>query len=110
MNFDPKDIFFSSFMTLVQGCHTFRGCAQLDHVLKSWNFKKISVPADGDCLFTAIALAITNRVEQGDNLVMKRLATLGITHPNVQNVQFIQQLLRTEMVSNGLIIPSIKAL
>ena len=66
--------------------------------MKSWNFKKISIPADGDCLFTAIALAITNRVEQGDNLLMKRLATLGITHPNVQKVQFIQQLLRTEMV------------
>ena len=97
-NFESRDIFFSSFLALVEGFHHLPGSGQLDHVLQSWNFKKIPVPPDGDCLFTSISLSLINLAQQGDSMVKEHLLSLGIKHTDLQNVTSIQILLRQKMV------------
>lgn len=43
---------------------------RLDHVLKSWNFKRIPVSGDGNCLFYALSYAL---LKKGDNSILERL-------------------------------------
>ena len=50
---------------------------RLNDVLSTWNFKKISVPGDGNCLFTAIAVNLQSLASQSKDL-SHHLQSLGI--------------------------------
>ena len=55
--FNAKDIYFTSFLALVEGLGTkdIEQPSNLDILLKSWNFKRVEVEGDGNCLFTSVA-------------------------------------------------------
>ena len=69
-----KDIFFTSFLTLVKGFQSRQPTDRhniLDNVLSSWNFRRVEVPGDGNCLFTSIAHSLVIRVQCGDEGVTR---------------------------------------
>lgn len=77
--FDSSGIFFTSFLSLVEqsiDCN-FQG-SDLAVVLRQWKFKKVSVPEDGNCLFTAVAHNILERIKFEDEAVMRALQRLGV--------------------------------
>ena len=41
---------------------------RLHDVLSSWNFKSLSVPGDGNCLFTAVAMNLQNLATKNKDL------------------------------------------
>ena len=63
-----KDLFFTSLMATIQGFQHSPVTPEhsLHNVLESWHFQRIPVPGDGNCLFTAIAMAIIDRLHNGD--------------------------------------------
>lgn len=74
----------------------------LQNVLTSWNFKRIEVRGDGSCLFTAVALAVIQRIQAGDTVLSDTLLSLGLPIHQQQDVHHIALLLRRSMVSEWL--------
>ena len=73
-----KDLFFTSLMATIQGFqHTPVTPENAEHslhnVLESWHFRRIPVPGDGNCLFTAIAMGIIDRLHNGDQSLIHLL-------------------------------------
>ena len=46
-----------------QGEHD-RHSKRLNNVLKSWNFVRVDVPGDGNCLFTSVAISVKSMCQQ----------------------------------------------
>ena len=101
-DFRSRNVFFFSFLAVIQGAcskhQTSEQSAQIDNLLASWNMKRITVPGDGNCLFTSIALGLIQRVQTGDESAIECLHTLGVSDENLQDVNYIQKLLRIRMV------------
>ena len=94
------DVFFTSFIAVFEGLPKSAdgGLRQLQSVLSSWNFKRVPVPGDENCLFTAIALAIFHHMQGTDQMLIQRLSTLGLPMEQMHDINSIDKLLRTCMV------------
>ena len=78
-----KNLFFTSIVATIEGCQhksvhesgesTQEAEQRLQHVLDSWRFRRVVVPGDGNCLFTAVALGIIERSRSGDASFFERL-------------------------------------
>lgn len=74
---------FLSFLATVEGLpkadKSFELASQhLNNVLQSWNFEKITVDGDGNCLFCAVSLAIIQRLQNSDLALSQTLLALGL--------------------------------
>jgi hypothetical protein len=97
-SFDTSNCIFASTLAIFQHFCNFQGTGtDIDSVLSTWNFERVPVPADGNCLFTAVALALVERVQNEDKAVMDILQKLGVPI-NECNVTRISQLLRSLVV------------
>ena len=68
---DPCSIFFEGFLSVIEHCmeHNIPESSPnevVDTVLSQWNFRRIPVEGDGNCLFTAISLNILDRIMNND--------------------------------------------
>ena len=52
----------------------------LDSVLRSWNFERITVPGDGDCLLTSVAMNIKHLSQLGTESLCSILKELSINN------------------------------
>lgn len=98
--FNSKDIYFTSFLALVQGLgkKDIGKGNDLDMFLKSWNFKRINIHGDGSCLFTSVAHPLIQRVESGDTSVLHILFQIGVPEQHVKDHEYIAKLSRFRMV------------
>lgn len=102
-------IFFTSFLsmatkyskTLNQELTSQEHDELLQRTLQQWNFRKISVPGDGNCLFTAIAYNLVNRARDNDEPILNRLQLLSNT-PNRLEISEIAKELRLLVVKEWL--------
>ena len=67
---------------------------RLDRVLSSWNFKRISVSGDGNCLFYSVSLAL---LQKNNNMLLQRLGCSTQT-----DVKELAQVLRQATVAEWL--------
>ncbi len=99
---NSKDVFFFSFIAMIEGLPTANtpsdALQQLESVLRSWNFRRVPVTGDGNCLFTAIALALIQRIRGTDTMLIQRLSTMGLPMERMHDVNSIAKWLRTCMV------------
>ena len=70
----------------------------MEHLLSSWNVRRVHVQGDGNCLFTSIAHSLVQRVKDGDHATTERLHLIGVPLYHFQDVNYIQRLLRIRMV------------
>lgn len=100
VDLNGKDIFFVSFLALIQGLTKVNQgqTSYLDTVLNSWNFERVSVNGDGSCLFTSVASTLVRRVEKKDTVVIQLLLQLGVPEVNLNDISCIGRLLRVKMV------------
>ena len=96
---NSKDVFFISFIAAIEGLPTeatsHSPAAQLESVLSSWNLKRIPVPEDGNCLFTALL----QRLQSKNENVAERLSALGLPMEKMHDINTIAELLRHCMVN-----------
>lgn len=71
---------------------------QLSDVLNSWNFQRIEMEGDGNCLFLAIAWNLMLRIQACDHNVISMLSSLGVDTNNV-NISSLRDFLRKILVS-----------
>ncbi len=88
---NSKDVIFFSFIAIIEGfpradTPSDGAPQQLESVLRSWNFRKVSVPGDGNCL------------QSTDRTLIQRLSALGLPMEQMNDVNSIAQWLRTRMV------------
>lgn len=75
-----------------------RSLQQLENVLSSWSFKRVAVPGDGNCLFTAVGLVIIQCIQSGEETIRHRLSSLGRTADKLYDTDTITTALQTNMV------------
>ena len=46
--------------------------------LTSWNFRSVSTPGDGNCLFHSVVFALQQQLQQQNNSICQVLSTLGM--------------------------------
>ena len=98
--FNSKDIYFTSFLALVQGLgkEEMGNDSELDMLLKSWNFRRVEVRGDGSCLFTSVAHSLIQRIETGDASILQILLQTGVPEQHLKDPEYIVRLLRVRMV------------
>lgn len=69
---------------------------RLNDVLSAWNFKSMSVPGDGNCLFTAVAVNLQKVASKSKDLA-DQLQSLGI-QVSKDSIQDIIKKLRKAVV------------
>lgn len=74
--------------------------ARLDHVLKSWNLSRHSVPRDGNCLFFSIAYNLKLQIGKGNTALQQFLEESGI--PVHHTLEEIMSTLRILVVAEWL--------
>jgi len=74
---------------------------RLDSVLRSWNFERITVPGDCDCLFTSVAMNIKHLCQLGTESLFNILKDLSIDS-NTQSIPEIVSILRKAVVNEWL--------
>ena len=98
-----KDIFFTSFLTLTERFMNTQsrqrsGDSNLDEVLSSWNFRRVEVLGDGNCLFTSLAHSLVIRVNSGEQAIITQLLAIGIPEQHMRDIAYIRRHLRVRMV------------
>ena len=73
---------------------------RLSDVLTSWNFRKVEVPGDGNCLFTAVALHLQSVSEVPESPLNSIMERLGINRSD--SIHRIVELLRQAVVAEWL--------
>ena len=68
---------------------------QMEPLLASWNLKRVPSLGDGNCLFRSVAF---HQIQQGHDAIKHHMISLGIPEEHLQNLEYIQRLLRTKMV------------
>lgn len=71
---------------------------RLTNVLQSWNFVRVEVPGDGNCLFTSVAITIISMCQQHQSPLVDILQELGID-PHCDSVETIVKALRRAVVN-----------
>ena len=71
---------------------------QMESLLASWNLQRVTIPGDGNCLFTSVAFSLVQRIQGGDTVTRDRLLTLGVPEAHIKDVSYIGKLLRVRMV------------
>ena len=101
----PEDIFFTSFLTLTKGIMNTQsgqrnedGDQNLDELLSSWNFRRVEVLGDGNCLFTSLAHSLIIRVNSGEQAIITQLLAIGIPEEHLCDIAYIRRHLRVRMV------------
>ena len=81
-NVDNRNIFFTTFMAMVEGlCSSHKSDTQgdqMESLLSSWNLQRVTIPGDGNCLFTSVAFSLVQRIQGGDTVTRDRLLTLQV--------------------------------
>ena len=75
---------------------------RLDALLKSWNFSRLEVPRDGNCLFYAAAYNLKFQLESGNTELERILENLGIVshHSLTQIANSLRQGVANEWIGN----------
>ena len=71
---------------------------RLDSVLKSWNFERIAVPSDGDCLFASVAVGIKDLSQRGISNILNDMSI----DPTEQPIADVVHTLRKAVVEEWL--------
>lgn len=109
--FQGTDIFFTTFIVTLEGLPNnyityTQATRNLNDILASWKFKRVEVEGDGNCLFSAISLAIINRLRDSDLLLQQRLASLGLSVERIEHISVgsiacsLRQLMVSEWLEN----------
>ena len=96
------NLFFVSFMATIEKSMKGNRDGPLDKILSSWNFRRVTVPGDGNCLFTSVTLAMMHRIQNGDSVFINALLAIGLPNSELRNTAFICQFLRNRMVKEWL--------
>ena len=78
---NAKDLFFTSLVATIHGFqhNKMPPCNEeicLQNILDAWQFTRIPVPGDGNCLFTAVAMGIIQQVQNGDMFLSHQMQML----------------------------------
>ncbi len=87
------DVFFATFLESTSQ----NDVETLNSVLQSWNFEKVVVPGDGNCLFYAVSLALIQRMKT-DNCTRELLLSMGLPEDKLDDMYIIAKLLRRLVV------------
>ena len=102
-SFDNENAFFMSFLSIAERLTRVSSyesdIQQLGSQLASWNLKKVSTPGDGNCLFRSVAVGLIHRLHHGDKDIEQVLLGLGVPRVSLNDVEYLQRLLRTLMVN-----------
>lgn len=74
------------------------GDPKLDEVFSSWNFRRVEVLGDGNCLFTSLAHSLVIRVNSGEQAIITQLLAIGIPEQHMCDIAYIRRHLRVRMV------------
>lgn len=101
-DFTAANAFFLSSMCLTQGLMSTTNAhfnnEQMEPLLASWNLKRVPSLGDGNCLFRSVAFGLIHQIQQGHDAIKDHMISLGIPEEHLQNLEYIQRLLRTKMV------------
>ena len=65
---------------------------RLTNSLTSWNFRSVSTPGDGNCLFHSVAFALQQQSQQGNDSICQVLSSLGINLTSQSTAEVITAL------------------
>ena len=106
---DKLNILFISFLSIVKNFSGARSQSVADekslvNLLSQWNFQRVEVPKDGNCIFSSVAMALMERVQRNDIAVMTILQQLGISSDSTNQLEMhtISRVLRTLVVQEWL--------
>ena len=57
-----------------------------------------NIPGDRNGLFTSVAFSLVQRIQSGDAFIIKHLRDIGIHEIHMQDTNYIQKILRMQMV------------
>ena len=101
-DFTAVNTFFLSSMYLTQALtssgNTHFNNEQIQALLASWNLKTVPSLGDGNCLFRSVAFGLIHQMQQGDDAIKQHMISLGIPEEYLNDIEYIQRLLRTKMV------------
>ena len=101
-DFSGRNIFFTSFMAMIQGvCNRHQSKIEsnpMESLLTSWNLKRVPIPGNGNCLFRSVAFSLVQRIQGGDLFIAEHLQALGVPESHIQDVHYLSNLLRVRMV------------
>lgn len=101
-NFVASNAFFLSSLCISQGltsvANTKNNNEQLEPLLASWGMLRVPSLRNGDCLFRSIAYSLIYRMQRGDLCIQQCMARIGVPTEHMQNLDYIQRLLRMKMV------------
>ena len=100
--FKGTEVFFATFLALVHRLPSSESTLQTDsetlnNVLQSWNFERVVVPGDGNCLFYAVSLALIQRMKT-NNHTRELLLSMGLPEDQLDDMYNIAKLLRRSVV------------
>lgn len=76
--------------------------ASLTNTLTSWNFRRIAVNGDGNCLFTSVAMLLIANVNSGQIGAKETLARLGVEEKDSTDPVAVARALRSAVVDEWL--------
>lgn len=84
---------------MVEGlCNSHPRQVESSQMEMSWNLQRVAIPKDGNCLLTSIAFSLIQRIRSGDTFATECLLALGTPLDRIQDLNYIQKLLRVKMV------------
>ena len=101
-DYSGTNIFFTSFLAVMESvCRSQANTdsTHMEHLLSSWNVRRVRVQGDGNCMsFYIHSTQPSARVKDGDRATTERLHLIGVPLCHFQDVNYIQRLLRIRMV------------
>ena len=76
--------------------------AALTNTLTSWNFRRIAVNGDGNCLFTSVAMGLIANINSGQIEAKAALARLGVEEKDSTDPVAVARALRSAVVDEWL--------
>ena len=103
VSLEQRNILFLSILAMIQhSCENHHTeSTNLESVLSSWNFRKVDVPGDGNCLFTSVALSILERIQNHDQVIIDIMTKLGLSVSDL-DIQSLSTFLRELVVREWL--------
>ena len=101
-DFVASNAFFLSSLCITQGLTSIANKKidneQLEPLLESWKLTRVPSVGNGDCLFRSLAYCLIYRMQQGDVAIKQQLVRIGVPEEHLNNLEYIQRLLRKRMV------------
>ncbi len=97
-----KLLVFNSFLAMASSSEPNTNDVSLDNALHSWNFERMSVAGDGNCLFTSVANLLIQSYESGVTELIEIFSELNISSEHYDDVDRIAAALREATVEEWL--------